>query len=174
LKWCAFTKSGGPFAPIHESRGTAWIGPTACRGHARIAGREATIDGEAVVCDAQGVTDFDALRAALARRQGGRGVFLFAFDLLEVDGRDLRRDAWENRREALAAAPHGAAAGIRLSEQPDSGDGAAMFRHACTTGLDGIVSKRCDAPYRSGRCADWIKIKNPEAPAVRRIEEATW
>ena len=54
------------------------------------------------------------------------------------------------------------------------GDGAAMYRHACVLGLEGIVSKRRDAPYRSGRSPDWIKVKNPDAPAVRRIEEATW
>jgi len=46
-----------------------------------------------------------------------------------------------------------------------------MFRHACALGLEGIVSKRRDAPYRSGRSPDWIKAKNPEAPAVTRIME---
>jgi bifunctional non-homologous end joining protein LigD len=48
------------------------------------------------------------------------------------------------------------------------GDGAAMFRHACAMGLEGIVSKWRDAPYRSGRSAHWVKIKNPEAPAATR------
>jgi len=57
----------------------------------------ATIDGEGVVCDALGLTDFERLRAALSRR-GSRQAFLFAFDLLELDGHDLRREPWEIRR----------------------------------------------------------------------------
>ncbi len=60
-----------------------------------------------------------------------------------------------------------------LSEHMGGMDGPAIFRHTCGSGLDGIVSKCWNSPYRSGRCADWIKVKNPEAPAVRRIEEET-
>jgi bifunctional non-homologous end joining protein LigD len=100
--------------------------------------RSATIDGEAVVCDPQGVTDFDALRAALARRQGASGVFLYAFDLIELDGRDLRQDAWETRREALAALLRKSGNGVRLSEHLD-GHGALMFRRACAMGLGHCV-----------------------------------
>jgi bifunctional non-homologous end joining protein LigD len=134
--------------------------------------RSATIDGEAVRCDAKGVTDFDALRSALARRQGASGVFLFAFDLIELDGRDLRREPWQVRRETLASLLRGSKrnGGLRLSEHLD-GDGAEMYRHACKLGLEGIVSKRRDAPYRSGRSAHWVKIKNPNAPAALRIME---
>ncbi len=58
--------------------------------------------------------------------------------------------------------------GVRLSEHLD-GDGPAMFRHACAMGLEGIVSKRRDRPYRSGRSLDWLKVKNPNAPAATRI-----
>jgi len=61
----------------------------------------ATLDGEGVVCDERGVSDFDRLRSAVSRR-GSRQAFLFAFDLLELDGRDLRRQAWHKRRAALA------------------------------------------------------------------------
>jgi len=57
-----------------------------------------------------------------------------------------------------------------LSEHLD-GDGEAMFRHACALGLEGIVSKRRDAPYRSGRTGAWIKVKNPDAPAATRVME---
>jgi bifunctional non-homologous end joining protein LigD len=56
----------------------------------------------------------------------------------------------------------------------DGPDGEAMFRHACAMGLEGIVSKRLDRPYTSGRSRDWIKIKNPNAPAVKRIAEIDW
>jgi len=57
-----------------------------------------------------------------------------------------------------------------LSEHLD-GDGEAAFRAACALGLEGFVSKRRDAPYRSGRCPDWIKVKNPDAPAASRVME---
>jgi len=108
-----------------------------------------TIDGEAVLCDSAGVSDFDRLRGALARR-GSPEVFLYAFDLLELDGHDLRQSPWADRREALVRVLSEVGHGIRLSEHLD-GDGPAMFRHACAMGLEGIVSKRRDKPYRSGR-----------------------
>jgi bifunctional non-homologous end joining protein LigD len=60
--------------------------------------------------------------------------------------------------------------GIRFSEHLD-GDGTTIFAHACKLGLEGIVSKRRDMPYRSGRCKAWVKIKNPASPAVLRIIE---
>jgi ATP-dependent DNA ligase len=54
------------------------------------------------------------------------------------------------------------------------GDCETMFRHACKLGLKGIVSKRKDYPYRSGRSADWLKMKNADAPAVKREAEEDW
>ena len=113
----------------------------------------ATIDGEAVVCDSADVSDFDGLRAALARRASSE-VFLYAFDLLELDGCDLRYDPWNVRRETLAGLLRKASNGIRLSEHVDGADGTAVFRHACAMGLEGIVAKRRDWPYRSGRSPD--------------------
>jgi bifunctional non-homologous end joining protein LigD len=61
--------------------------------------------------------------------------------------------------------------GIRLSDHLDGQDGATVFQHACKLGLEGIVAKRRDRPYRSGRSPDWIKVKNPEAPAATRLIE---
>jgi bifunctional non-homologous end joining protein LigD len=63
--------------------------------------------------------------------------------------------------------------GIVLSEHTDE-DGALIFQQACKLGLDGIVSKRLSAPYRSGPSRDWIKIKNPDSPAMIRAREAEW
>jgi bifunctional non-homologous end joining protein LigD len=131
----------------------------------------ATLDGEGVVVDERGLTDFDRLRGALARRRGSPDAFLYAFDLLELDGRDLRREPWTVRRETLASLLRKAGDGIRLSEHLDGTDGATIFEQACRLGAEGIVAKRRDRPYRSGRCADWVKIKNPDAPAVTRIME---
>jgi bifunctional non-homologous end joining protein LigD len=132
--------------------------------------RSATIDGEGVVCDERGVTDFERLRSALAERGGSRAAFLYGFDLLELDGEDFRRHPWEIRRATLTGLLRKASPGIRLSEHLD-GDGEAIFRHACALGTEGIVAKRQDRSYRSGRCADWVKVRNPEAPTTMRIME---
>src|SRR5262249_9540304 len=131
----------------------------------------ATIDGEGVVCDERGVTDFDRLRTALAGRNGSRSVFLFGFDLLELDGRDLQREPWTVRRDILASLLRKTGPGILLSAHIDDSDGETIFRHACSLGAEGIVAKRRDRPYRSGRSTDWVKVKNPDAPAATRIME---
>jgi bifunctional non-homologous end joining protein LigD len=129
-----------------------------------------TIDGEGVVVDKRGVTDFDRLFGALAQRGGSRAAFLYAFDVIEVNGDDLRRHPWEVRRATLTRLLRKAPHGIRLSEHL-AGCGETMFAHACALGAEGIVAKRSNRPYRSGRCADWVKVKNPNAPAATRIME---
>jgi bifunctional non-homologous end joining protein LigD len=63
--------------------------------------------------------------------------------------------------------------GIVFSEHTDQ-DGALLFMHACRMGLEGIVSKRLTAPYRSGPSRDWLKVKNPDSPAMIRAREAEW
>jgi bifunctional non-homologous end joining protein LigD len=137
---------------------------------AKLRVKSVTLDGEGVICDANGVSDFDRLRAAVGRL-GSRDASLYAFDLLEINGTDLRRDAWHVRQATLASLLRKASKGIRLSEHIDSADGEAVFRHACAMGLEGIVAKRRDRPYRSGRSPDWIKVKNPDAPAATRVIE---
>ena len=131
---------------------------------AKLRVKSVTLDGEGVVCRPDGVSDFDRLRAAVGRL-GSRDAFLYAFDLLEINGNDLRPYEWEVRRATLASLLRRAGDGIRLSEHLDSADGDTVFRHACAMGLEGIVAKRRDRPYRSGRSPDWIKVKNPDAPA---------
>jgi bifunctional non-homologous end joining protein LigD len=64
--------------------------------------------------------------------------------------------------------------GLRLCEHLEHEDGAIVFAHACKMGLEGIVSKRRDSPYRSGRSPDWLKMKNPACEAVRREVEEDW
>jgi len=63
--------------------------------------------------------------------------------------------------------------GIRFNEHIE-GEGETVFRHVCKLGLEGIVSKRKDSAYRSGRSPDWLKMKNPDAPAVTREAEKNW
>jgi bifunctional non-homologous end joining protein LigD len=95
---------------------------------------------------------------------------LYAFDLLELDGADLRREPLETRKATLASLLRSCPPGARLNEHlTHSGD--VVFRHACAMGLEGIVSKRLGSPYRSGRSKDWLKSKNPAAPAVKREAE---
>jgi bifunctional non-homologous end joining protein LigD len=83
-----------------------------------------------------GISDFELLRATVGRK-GSRGAFLYTFDLLELDGIDLRREAWETRRTTLASLLRKAVDGIRLSEHIQGTDGFTIFGHACRMGLEG-------------------------------------
>lgn len=130
--------------------------------------KSAVIDGEAVACDENGLAVFDRLRG---RRMDG-SVFLYAFDLLELNGRDLRQEPIERRKAWLAKLVDGQS-GIRLVEHI-AADGALIYEHACTLGCEGIVSKRLGSRYRSGRSRDWIKVKNPASVAARREAEEDW
>jgi bifunctional non-homologous end joining protein LigD len=98
---------------------------------------------------------------------------LYAFDLIELGGDDLRREPLDVRKATLWSLLIKAGPGLRWNEHIE-GDGGTIFRHACKLGLEGIVSKRKDSPYRSGRSPDWLKMKNPDAPAVRREAEEDW
>ena len=93
-------------------------------------------------------------------------AMLYAFDLLELDGEDLSAAA-ARRAQGELARLLARAVGIVFNEHTDE-DGAVVFRHACKMGLEGIVSKRLTAPYRSGPSRDWIKVKNPDSPAMIR------
>jgi bifunctional non-homologous end joining protein LigD len=131
--------------------------------------RSCLIDGEAVCCDDDGLPVFQKLR----QRRDDRHVYLYAFDLIELDGKDLRREPIEQRKTALAQLLRGAKLGLQLSEHiAEPGD--VVFRHACRLGLEGIVSKRLGSRYVSGRSRDWLKFKNPNAPAVKREAEEDW
>ena len=96
----------------------------------------------------------------LLGKEGGERASFVAFDLLGLEGDDLRNRPLEERREALARLVHGAA-GVRFSEAL-SADGAIVFAHACKLGLEGIVSKRAGSRYRSGTSRNWLKVLNPE------------
>src|SRR5215468_10413847 len=135
-----------------------WLLPT----DARLRSRSCIIDGEAVACDDNGVASFDLIRH---HRHNDR-VFLYAFDLIELNGDDMRRDPVEVRKATLRSMLAKAGLGLRFNEHIE-GDGPTVFAHACKMGLEGIVSKRKDSMYRSGRSPDWLKMKNPAAPAVK-------
>jgi ATP-dependent DNA ligase len=123
-----------------------------------------TIDGEAVAYDDDGLPSFDLLR----RRQRGDRAFLHVFDLIELAGDDRRRDPLEQRKFDLSRLLADTSQGLLLNPWIDGEniDGATVFERVCSAGLEGIVSKRKDARYISGRSPYWLKMKNP-SEAVR-------
>ncbi|HUX67705.1 MAG TPA: non-homologous end-joining DNA ligase [Terriglobales bacterium] len=125
---------------------------------------DAELDGEIVVLDAHGASSFPRLqqrlnladRRALARAARELPVVFYAFDLLRLDGRDLRPLPLAERKRLLAALPWGGP--WRYSDHV-LGDGAALFQQAAARGLEGIVAKRADSPYQPGRSRLWLKLK---------------
>jgi bifunctional non-homologous end joining protein LigD len=136
---------------------------------ARLRSRSCIIDGEAVACGDDGVPSFDRIRY----RRHDPTVFLYAFDLIELNSDDLRRDPLEVRKATLRSMLAKAGPGVRFNEHLED-DGPTIFAHACKMGLEGIVSKRKGSAYRSGRSPDWLKMKNPACAAVTREAEEDW
>jgi bifunctional non-homologous end joining protein LigD len=146
-----------------------WRFPLIVEALARLSSRSVILDGEAVACGDDGVPSFDRLR----QRQHDEAVFLYAFDLIELTGDDLRREPLEVRKATLASVLAKAAPGLRFNEHIEA-DGPVVFAHACKMGLEGIVSKRKASRYRSGRSPDWLKSKDPTCEAVKREAEEDW
>ena len=100
-------------------------------------------------------------------------AFACAFDLLMLGGEDLRHLPFAKRKAALRKLLKGDRGGIQYVEHAE-GHGDRLFDAACKLGLEGIVSKKLDAPYRSGKSKSWIKVKNPNAPAATRAIDGTF
>jgi bifunctional non-homologous end joining protein LigD len=143
--------------------------PAISRAAAKLRARSFTIDGEAAVCGPNGLAIFDALH----RRGAVTEAMLFAFDLLELDGVDYRPLPLRDRKERLARLVDRRLTGIVMNEHTDA-RGELVFEQACRMGLEGIVSKRLSKPYQSGRSGDWLKVKNPDSPAMVRYREGQW
>lgn len=127
------------------------------------------IDGEAVVLDAEGRPDFGLLQQSLGasgKQAGNRAsdAIFYAFDLIYFDGHDLRGVEYRSRRHLLDDLLTGKDGGIRLSETLDA-EPAVLLEHVCRLGLEGIVGKHLDRPYRSGRTGDWVKVKFVQSEA---------
>jgi bifunctional non-homologous end joining protein LigD len=137
----------------------------------------AILDGEAVVLDEEGRSDFGALQRSLGGRGGKRtsteSVFV-AFDLLYFDGHDPTGTELSVRRHLLEDFLDGATGAIQLSDEVHC-DGDVLLAHACSMGLEGIIAKRRDQPYRSGRTGDWLKIKCVESESfmIAGYEQST-
>ncbi len=142
--------------------GLDWTGRFGAEIPAALAGLEcsdAILDGEIVVLADNGVSSFSLLQADLSAGRTDRMVY-YVFDLLRLDGEDLRGEPLVERKERLRELLEqlGDDGPVRFSDhfvEP----GKVMLRHACRMGLEGVVSKRADAPYRSGRTGAWIKSK---------------
>jgi ATP-dependent DNA ligase len=132
--------------------------------------RSCLIDGEVIVTDEVGLAVFELIRSF----RHDHAAVLCAFDLLELDGEDLRRLPIEMRKAGLTQLLlRKPSPGIALNEHY-VGHGEIVFEQACKLGCEGIVSKRIGSLYRSGRSKHWLKVKNPAAPAVRREAEEDW
>ena len=130
--------------------------------------RSFVIDGETVVSDKHGIADFEKPHS----REHEKSAMLWAFDLLELSGEDLRQLTLDERKSKLAKLLKGTRHhGIVLNEHLEA-DGERAHYLASALGFEGIVSKRRDSSYISGRSRSWIKIKNPNAPGVLRFRDA--
>jgi bifunctional non-homologous end joining protein LigD len=163
----------------------------------RIKATSFLIDGEVVIARDDGTPDFRALRS----KRRGHEAMLYAFDLIELDGvsppvqenflngkkaKPARRSRrWsagpdlrdlpliERKRRLKKMLGKSKRRSIQFVEHLED-DGPTVFDHVCRMGLEGIVSKRVDAPYRSGPSKMWLKSKNPASDAVRREREEEW
>jgi bifunctional non-homologous end joining protein LigD len=127
------------------------------------------IDGEAIVIDQKGLSVFDLLRY----RCHDHAATLCAFDLIEVEGWDPRRQSIEEHKRLLGKLLQKPHHGITVNEV-FTGEGSVIYKHACELGCEGIVSKRLGSAYRMGRTDAWIKTKNPLSPAVQRERLMDW
>jgi ATP-dependent DNA ligase len=114
------------------------------------------------------MSDFDVLHSGRHNDE----VKLYAFDVIALDGNDLREHLLSTRKARLAKLLARTPFGIFLSPFEQGAIGPDLFRHACPMGLEGLVSKRSDRPYRGGRSKDWLKIKNRKHPAMHRVRHA--
>ena len=141
-----YTRSGLDWTPTFGA-----IGPAA----AKLPCRSALIDGEIVALDDHGRPDFSLLRDRLGK---GGALLYFAFDLLELDGEDLAHLPLTERKARLAVLLEGADPVIHYAEHVRGG-GEAMFEALCGSGYEGVVSKKADGRYKSGRTGSWLKAK---------------
>jgi bifunctional non-homologous end joining protein LigD len=152
-------------APLYTRNGYDFTEryPKIVAGLERFPVRSCSIDGEAMVVGDRGLSIFDALHWRLS----DHAAVLCSFDLIELNGDDLRNMPLERRKATLAELLRGVDDGIAYN-QHFAGDGAGIFQHACALGCEGIVSKWLGSYYRSGRVNHWLNVKNPEARGTPR------
>jgi len=132
--------------------------------------KQFVIDGEAVILGVDGISDFDALHSGKHDEE----VQLYAFDMLAGDGDDMRALPLSIRKTNLARLLARRSDGIFVAPFEAGEIGPDLFWAACNLGLEGLVSKRRDRPYRAGRRPHWIKVKNPASPAMSGAKDVDW
>jgi bifunctional non-homologous end joining protein LigD len=155
---CLLALAGGK-ARIYTRTGLDWTGkfPEIADAAAGLHDGTALLDGEIVALDDKGNTGFSALQQAIS--EGGRGLTLFLFDALAIDGRTLEPLPNIERKQRLAALLGDGAPPLILYADHIIGKGEQLFDAMCKAGQEGIISKKADAPYRGGRTTSWLKIK---------------
>ena len=136
----------------------------------RINAHSFLIDGEVVILRNDGTSNFRALRS----EQHGQEAVFFAFDLIELNGTDLRDMLLIERKRRLAKLIGKSQRLVIRYNGHLTNDGPTVFAHACRMGLEGIVSKRIDSRYTSGPSKAWLKSKNPASETVRGEAESDW
>lgn len=144
-------------AALRTRKGLDWTDKFKAIAQAAARLPDCIIDGEVVALDKHGAPDFGALQAALSDKKSDRLIY-FAFDLLFLEGEDLRMLPLEERKARLGELVRGTRRQIRFTEDFRA-PGQQVLRSACEMGLEGIISKRLDEPYKSGRAGQWLKTK---------------
>jgi bifunctional non-homologous end joining protein LigD len=142
--------------------------PLIAEAASRIEG-SAILDAEVVWLGSDGAANFDALHS----RVNDQSAVALAFDLMSLDGEDFRQEPYSERKAVLRKVLRRTRRGIQYVEHAE-GHGDRLFEAVCELGLEGIVSKKLDAPYRSGPSRAWLKVKNPKAPAATRAADGTF
>jgi bifunctional non-homologous end joining protein LigD len=155
---CLLAIAGGD-AKIYTRTGLDWTEkfPEIAEAAGKIDCDSALLDGEIVALDDRGNTRFSALQQAIS--EGGRGLTLFLFDALEIDGETLERKANIERKQRLAALLGEGIQPLILYAEHIAGKGEQLFEAMCGAGQEGIISKKADAPYRHARTKNWLKVK---------------
>jgi bifunctional non-homologous end joining protein LigD len=155
---CLLALAGGE-ARIYTRTGLDWTEkfPEIATAAGAIDCEGALLDGEIVALDGEGRTDFSALQQAIS--EGGRGLTLFLFDAIEIDGEKLDKLPNIARKQRLATLIGKGEPPAILYADHILGKGEQLFEAMCAAGQEGIVAKKADAPYRSGRTKNWLKVK---------------
>ncbi|HEV2817927.1 MAG TPA: DNA ligase D [Allosphingosinicella sp.] len=155
---CLVALAGGA-AKVYTRTGLDWTEkfPEIAEAAGAIDCGSALLDGEIVALDDKGNTGFSALQQAIS--EGGRGLTLFLFDALEIDGEKIAALPNIERKQRLASLIGTGQPPFILYADHVLGKGERLFEAMCEAGQEGIISKKADAPYRSGRRKNWLKIK---------------
>jgi bifunctional non-homologous end joining protein LigD len=151
---------GGGEAKVYTRSGLDWSDkfPEIVAAARELEVGSALLDGEIVSARAtSGNTSFSALQQAIS--EGGRGLTLFLFDALEIDGEDLTRLPNIERKARLASLVGEGKPPFILYAEHIVGQGEKLFEAMCEAGQEGIISKRADSPYRGDRTKAWLKVK---------------